>query len=107
LAALGAALGEVAFDALGALDAERDGAGALACGGRGAGQELAEPAGLDDHGRAAQVALLVGGPVGRPGLLERLHVVAGVLVLDAGEIGAESPGLELDRRAAFGTALLG
>src|SRR5690349_21186887 len=101
LAPLGTPFGEVALDALGALDPERDGARALARGIGGAGEELAEPAGLDDHGRAAQMALLVGGPVGRALLLERLHVVAGVLVLDAREIRPEPSGLELDRAAAL------
>src|SRR5207245_9227605 len=76
LATLGAPLGKVAVDALGTLDAERDGAGALAGRVRGAGQELPEPAGLDDHRRAAQVALLVGRAVRPPGLAERLYVVA-------------------------------
>ena len=85
----------------------RDGAGALARRVGGAGEELAEPPGLDHHGRAAEVALLVGGPVRGPRLLQRLHVVAGVLVLDAGQVGPEAPGLELDRRAALGAALLG
>ena len=74
---------------------------------RGARQELAEAPGLDDHGRAAELALLVGRAVRRPAFPERLHVVAGVLVLDAGQVGTEAPGLELDGRAALGAALLG
>src|SRR4051812_37705867 len=49
LAPLGAALGEIAIGALGTLESHRDRAGALALGIRRAGQELAEPAGLDDH----------------------------------------------------------
>src|SRR3569832_2374555 len=46
--------------ALGAGHAERDGASVLARGVAGAGEELAEAAGLDDHGLAALVAGDVG-----------------------------------------------
>src|SRR5690606_30462789 len=81
LAALGAALDDVALDAFGALDAERNRARARALGIGGASHELAEPPGLDNHGRDAEVAFLVARPVGRLSRLERLHVVAGVLVL--------------------------
>src|SRR5712691_7063313 len=93
-ALLAALLREVAA-ILGALDAEREGLRSLAARVRRAREELAEPAALDHHRRAALLTLLVGrdlllgddldGAVGQ--LLEVLGVLAGrvLLVARAGE----------------------
>src|SRR4051794_38545259 len=89
LAPFGTPFGEIAIGALGALESHRDRAGAFTLGVRGAGQELAEPPGLDDHVGAAEVTLLVAGTIGHLVPLQRLHIVAGVLVLDAGEVRAK------------------
>src|SRR5713101_4265806 len=96
-ALLAALLGQVAA-VLRALDAERDGLRGLAGRVRRAGDELAEPAGLDYHRRAALLALLVGrgvrfcndldGAVRQ--LLEVLRVLAGRILLVA-RAGQELP----------------
>src|SRR5262249_11678817 len=71
-----AALGDVTLAALGAGDAERHGSRVLALGKPRAGQEFAEPAGLDDHRRAALLADLVGGFVGHLVPTDRLGKAA-------------------------------
>src|SRR5437762_1834478 len=105
--ALGATLGEVADATLGALDAERDGLRVLALGVAGAGQEFAEAARLDDHGRAAFLADLVGRAIRHLVLLDGPRVVALLgRVAQARNVGAEAAALHLERRAAL-RALLG
>src|SRR6478609_7749021 len=110
---LAAALGDVPLEALGALDPQRDGAGPLALGVLGAGQEFAEAAGLDDHSRLAEMALLVGLAVRGALLLERLGIVAPLAlrladpfllgeVAHAGEVRPEAPALELELGVALG-----
>ena len=96
-ALLAALLREVAA-VLGALDAQRNGLRGLAGRVGRAGEELAEPAGLDHHRRAALLALLIGrrilfrddldGAVGQP--LEVLGVLAGGVLLVA-RAGQELP----------------
>src|SRR2546430_10449963 len=96
-ALLAALLREVAA-VLGALDAQRNGLRGLAGRVGRAGEELAEPAGLDRHRRAALLALLIGrrilfrddldGAVGQ--LLEVLGVLAGRVLLVA-RAGQELP----------------
>src|SRR6478609_10309153 len=110
---LAAALGDVPFEALGALDPQRDRAGPLALGVLGAGQEFAEAAGLDDHRRLAEMALLVGLAVRGALLLERLGVITPLAlrladplllgeVAHAGEVRPETPALELELGIALG-----
>src|SRR6188472_418764 len=107
LAPLGAPLGEIAGGALGTLESHGNRASTLAVRVRGAGKEFAEPPGLDHHGRATEMTLLVAGPIRNLHLLQRLHVVAGVLVLEARQVRTEAAGSQLDLAAALGATLLG
>src|SRR2546428_2108552 len=105
-AALGAALGEIAHAALGALDAERHRLGVLALGIARARQEFAEASRLDHHGRPALFADLVGRPIGDLVLLDRPRVVALLRrVARTRDVRPEAAALHLEGSAAFGTLL--
>src|SRR5207244_1314866 len=95
-----------------AVDPQRDRPGGLALRITRAGEELAEPAALDQHRRAAGLALLVGGRLRRD--LDRAVLapdeLLGVLALrvtGAGEELAVSAPLDHHRRPALLTLVLG
>src|SRR5207237_10747792 len=102
----GAALGQVAHTALGALHAERHGAGVLALGVAGAGEELAVAPRLDDHRRPALLALLVRRPVGHLVLGEG-PAEAALGVLGARDVRTEAAALHDERAAAIRAFLFG
>src|SRR6185312_14224429 len=114
LAAPRALLGQVPAAAfLGAVDPQRDGAGGLAVRVARAGQELAEPSALDDHGRAAGRADLVGRPRGRHhpqrpvGVARVLLGVAAVRIAGASQEVPVAPPLDDHGLAALLADLVG
>src|SRR5256886_11453728 len=102
----GAALGQLAHPTLRALDPERHGAGVLALGVPGAGEELAVAPRLDDHRRPAFLALLLRRPVGHLVLGER-PAEAALGILGARDARTEAAALHDERAAATRACLFG